>query len=86
MRCGIIDLGSNTIRLVVYEIEGGQFSQLINEKEFLGIINYIENDNLTVEGLDKIVSILGDMRRLCTLLKCEEFYCLQPLRCGISRI
>ena len=75
MRCGIIDLGSNTIRLVVYEIEGGQFSQLINEKEFLGIINYIENDNLTTEGLDKIVSILGDMRRLCALLKCEEFYC-----------
>lgn len=50
MRYGVIDLGSNTIRTVVYETEGKSFKKLISERSFTGILNYIENGRLRPDG------------------------------------
>ena len=44
MRYGIIDIGSNTIRTVVYEVEGTDFSQLISEKDFSETVSYTHLD------------------------------------------
>ena len=51
MRYGVIDLGSNTIRTVVYETEGKSFKKLISERSFTGILNYIENGRLRPDGI-----------------------------------
>ena len=37
MLCGIVDMGSNSIRLCVYRCEHGKFSQIINKKIMDGV-------------------------------------------------
>ena len=75
MRYGLIDLGSNTIRLVVYDISDGTFTQVINEKSFAGIISYIEHRKLLGEGVEKIIKTLKELLRLCQMFKCEDVGC-----------
>ena len=37
MKCGIVDVGSNTIRLSIYHWEGRNFKLLMNKKEMAGL-------------------------------------------------
>ncbi len=74
MRYGIIDIGSNTIRTVIYEVEGKSIKQLVNEKDFTGIINYIVDGRLSGEGIAAVSAVLGRMHMLCELLHCAEVH------------
>ena len=42
MKCGIVDVGSNTIRLSIYHWEGETFKRLMNKKEMAGLAGYIK--------------------------------------------
>lgn len=48
----VIDIGSNSIRLTVYKIDGENFSILFREKILAGLAGYVENGALTAEGID----------------------------------
>ena len=74
MRYGVIDLGSNTIRTVVYETEGKSFKKLISERSFTGILNYIENGRLRPDGIEAIRETVSRMAELCRLLVCAEIH------------
>ena len=54
----IIDIGSNTIRMAVYQIEGRQFTLLMKRKHIVGLAGYLENGRLVRAGLEKTVKIL----------------------------
>ncbi len=71
----MIDLGSNTVRFVAYEISKKQYVQLVNEKEFIGIISFIENEVLIQEGIDRLVEVLSKMAPFAELLRCKELHC-----------
>ena len=58
MIVGVIDLGSNTIRLSIYSYDENSFKLLTNKKTMAGIISYIENGRLNKEGEDKIWKLL----------------------------
>lgn len=59
MKQAIIDVGSNTIRMSVYEILDGDFRLLFSEKETAGLAGYVTSDNqMTVQGLEKTCSTL----------------------------
>ena len=51
MKQGIIDIGSNSIRLTVYEVEGHAFRILFREKVMAGLASYVENGALSAEGI-----------------------------------
>lgn len=80
MRLGVIDCGSNSVRLVVYEVKGGResrregkpFRTLFDEKKMAGLSSYVEDGVLTAAGIDKAASVLGDLLRLADNLKCER--------------
>ncbi len=61
---GIIDLGSNTIRLVVFSVEEEtadhkpSFRALINQKKMAGLSTYVVEGVLTQEGINKAVEVL----------------------------
>lgn len=74
-RYGIIDVGSNTIRTVVYEVEGRNYKELINEKDFSGIISYVKDGTLSEDGREKLIQVLTDMSTLCRLLGCKQTHC-----------
>jgi len=55
MRLGVIDLGSNTIRLVVYRWDGLHLETLYNIKRQTQSIKYVKNAMMSKEGLDSVV-------------------------------
>jgi exopolyphosphatase/guanosine-5'-triphosphate,3'-diphosphate pyrophosphatase len=57
---GLIDLGSNTIRLVIYKYEkAGRFKEIGNIKVVARLRNYLNDDNiLTEEGLKVMIETL----------------------------
>ena len=54
----IIDIGSNTIRMAVYQIEGRTFELLLKRKHTVGLAGYLEDGRLVREGIEKTVKIL----------------------------
>lgn len=75
MRVGLIDVGSNTIRVVVYEYSDKNFKEIVNEKQFCELISYVEENELSEEGVEKLKDCISTMANLCRLLACEEIHC-----------
>ena len=76
-RHALVDVGSNTIRMNIYDIdnEKGEFSLLFSEKETLGILNFIENRTLTKTGMDKLLFTLSTFKNCAQSVKCGYFTC-----------
>lgn len=74
MKYAVVDLGSNTIRLSVYNtLPGGGFDLLFSEKEMAGLVNEVEDGVLSQAGI----------RRACDALK--KFQRLLEY-CGVERV
>lgn len=58
----IIDVGSNTVRMAIYRIEGGTFDLLLKRKHTVGLAAYLEHGCLVREGIEKTVKILRGFR------------------------
>ena len=52
MKQAIIDIGSNSIRLTVYETENQSLRILFREKIMAGLAGYVENGKLSAEGIE----------------------------------
>ena len=64
MKCGIVDLGSNTIRLSIYHWEGWQFKLLMNKKEMAGLAGYIKDGVLSDRGILVACQVLSGFKAL----------------------
>lgn len=68
---GVIDLGSNTIRLVIYEVRGDgapdagkPFKSLLNDKVMAGLAAHVDDGEFTARGIKRAVDVLkGHMKR-----------------------
>lgn len=69
---GIIDIGSNTIRMAVYLIEGGHFEQLMKQKNTVGLASYVEDGIMQPEGIDKAVETLLEYRKFLQCFKITQ--------------
>ena len=52
MKQAIIDIGSNSIRLTLYETKDQDFRILFKEKDIAGLASYVEDGKLTSEGIE----------------------------------
>ncbi len=68
MLTGVIDLGSNTIRLSIYKCTKGKFSLLLNEKSFAGLAGYVQNGRLSAAGMALACETIGKYKKLCRSL------------------
>lgn len=75
MRYGIIDVGSNTIRLIIFELKGTEIKIILKEKELSVILSFIQNGNLMEEGLERLLKVLNRFAKICELLGCAEVFC-----------
>jgi len=58
-RIGLIDVGSNTIRLVIFEIdEYDSFTELQNIKTPARLVQYVNNGIMTDEGIQVLIRVL----------------------------
>jgi len=70
---GVIDIGSNTVRLNVYVYKNHQFKLLISKKEKLGLAMYVKNRILSEEGIEKTILVLKTLKNDLKILKIKNF-------------
>lgn len=68
----IIDIGSNNIRLAIYQIEYGKIELLMKKKHAVGLAAYIKNGIMQPKGIDKTCSILEEYKDFLSSLKIEN--------------
>lgn len=79
----LIDLGSNTVRLVIYSIPGeGGLEERFNSvkkigenRKFLGIWSQRLGDTLTEEGFQQLTSTLLEQKRQAQEAGCSHVFC-----------
>ncbi len=66
MKYGIIDIGSNTIRLNLYLVkENKEIVSLLNKKTVAGLSTYINDGHMTKKGADKLIRVLKNYLNIC---------------------
>lgn len=76
----VIDLGSNSIRLVVYDVKDAHkrtytnkdFKSLINDKVMAGLSAYVVEGVFTQDGIDRAVSVLRGHAKRARYFDCEK--------------
>lgn len=74
MNVAIIDIGSNTIRLHIYNIHNKTFESIFTKKIVAGLITYIQDGKLTSRGIKKIIKILLSHTKLIQLFHIDNFF------------
>ncbi|NCB62299.1 MAG: phosphatase [Clostridia bacterium] len=64
MKCGVIDLGSNTVRLAVFQRENGKVERLLNEQRNVGLAGYVSGGALSEDGIRAACRALEEYRVL----------------------
>lgn len=72
MKQAIVDIGSNSMRLTVYETDGTDFKILFKEKFMAGLAGYIEDGILSAEGIECAYNGLLDFRETLESLGIEN--------------
>lgn len=75
MRRAIIDIGSSTICIVVYDIEANDYKEILCEKFYANLIEYKEKNKLSKSGVEQLVYSLSALSDLCKLINCTEADC-----------
>ncbi|MBV7294535.1 Ppx/GppA family phosphatase [Corynebacterium sp. TAE3-ERU12] len=74
MRLGVLDVGSNTVHLVMVDARrGGHPTPMSDVKSTMKLVEYLDEDNkLSKKGIDKLTKYVDEARGLVEQMKCEE--------------
>ena len=73
MKQAVIDIGSNSMRLTVYETtETGSFTILFKDKVMAGLAGYVEDGNLSLDGIARAVLGLLSFRNTLEALSIAQ--------------
>lgn len=72
---GIIDIGSNTMRLSCYRVVDRSLVTIFHKKSTAGLAGYVdENKNLSKEGIDKAIKTLKDFQKIVMCVGLDNLY------------
>jgi exopolyphosphatase / guanosine-5'-triphosphate,3'-diphosphate pyrophosphatase len=72
---GVIDIGSNTVRLVVYRTRYGKLTMHFTKKETLGLASYVDKDgNMIDEGVLKTIPVLREFSMLAQRNRVKDLF------------
>lgn len=75
MRVAVVDLGSNTMRMSVYDEENGDFRIILSQKELIGLIGYAQRGILSEDGIVRVIETLRGFRATAQAVGAENFCC-----------
>lgn len=58
----MIDIGSNTIRMAVYEIKDGHATQVMKQKHAVGLAAYVKDGRMRAKGIEKAAEAVCEYR------------------------
>lgn len=70
----IIDIGSNTMRLSIYQCEAQQFRIMIHKKEMVGLASYVEEQRLSDSGIKTACEVLNGFKNIVDSLGVEKTF------------
>lgn len=75
MKYGIVDIGSNTIRLNIYRVREDQtYIKVANNRFSAGLVNYIKKGHLSNSGIRRLMYILGQIKKIEEFLDLDYIY------------
>lgn len=74
MKCGIVDMGSNTVQLTIYHYGDGAFRPLLNRWETVGLAGYVEGSMLTLGGINAASQVLSEFQVLLRDLEVDRLH------------
>lgn len=74
MKNAVIDIGSNTIRLCVYQVEGEAFHLLFSEKVMAGLAGYVREGALSPAGIRQAAASLTGFRELLSQFDIDHIF------------
>lgn len=71
MNYGVIDVGSNTVRLCVYDVsaDGKKFKTIMNRKTMAGLASYVRDGKISEKGIAVAVESIGKCLKRASYLK-----------------
>lgn len=71
---GIIDIGSNSIKLIIVEIDNNSYKEIFHKKFQTRLSDFIdkENKNLSAEGMKNFFGIIFTFKKYCDEHNCED--------------
>lgn len=76
MRYAIVDIGSNTVKISVYDDESGALKHVLSQSSTLGLATYRRDDRLTEEGIYLLAATLKEYRHLAAMVSAEHLACI----------
>ena len=71
---GVVDVGSNTIRLCIYSVTAGRIISMLNNKVTVGLIGYVEDGRLSPRGIRKACDVLNTHKTMAYSLGVKELF------------
>lgn len=69
LKYAVIDIGSNSVRLSVYDVNPRSFRILFREKQMVGLAGYVDNGRLNYEGITCACESLLQFKKTLELLE-----------------
>lgn len=71
---GVVDIGSNTVRLEVYKV-GEEYLQLFFKKKInLGLSSYVEDGVISEKGIQRLITTLDDFKTISDNLLVKDLF------------
>ncbi|MES2752444.1 MAG: exopolyphosphatase [Pseudomonadota bacterium] len=78
----VIDIGSNSVRLVVYESKTRNLAPIFNEKTLCGLGREVQSTGLlAADAVDKALVALKRFKALCRIMKVGEVHAIATAAC-----
>ena len=71
---GVIDVGSNTIRLCIYDVSGNEIYPMLNNKTTAGLAGYVKKGKMTKKGIQKACDVLNKYREMMEHFPLKELF------------
>ena len=68
----IIDIGSNTVRMAIYQIDSGRIEMLMKKKHMVGLAAYLKNGEMQQQGIDKLCEVLNEFKEFLTSFRITD--------------
>lgn len=75
MRCGVIDIGTNTVRCVVYEEDGENFVKAEDKLVRSHLLRETENGRLTEAGINRLIVVINKLEQFFREARCDKNGC-----------
>lgn len=77
MRYAVIDIGSNTVRMNIYDVDADNppvFRKILTEYDNTGLLNYVNHRVLSDDGIFRLIEVLSNFKNIAENIMCDKSF------------